>query len=243
MKQILITIIAVIIVISAISLFIVFKHSNATIKSEEIVENSLINKDIFWEIINHAKKKSGTNLDRRFYIIQSELAKYNPNDIIQFGQILKIYTIEAENDIFLKAACKVIEGSIDPKVHSAFCFWLISQGDSIYFNALKNPDTLATEETRQYEFCSFEELPYAPYNVYNQKEDTKKEYDMLMSDKEFKLLHENMLEGIELSDERKANVDELSILKLIPHTVPKLAKMYQYDAEKEIKKIENNNDY
>lgn len=204
-------------------------------------EDEKLNRKSFWEIIDYAKVRSGTDLDERFYIIQSELSKYSPNDILKFAQILKVYTIEAENDIFLKAACKVIEGSIDDRTFSHFCLWLISEGEDIYMNALKNPDSLATEETQKYEFCSFEELPYAPYNVYGKKETRKGEYDVLLTDEEFKALRKELLNEIEPKDYSQSNITELSVLELIPHTVPKLAELYNYNVSKEIKKLKNSN--
>lgn len=231
------TIVVVILVISFIG--IKYIRGDLDRQQDELIntalaeeEESEMTKELFWEIIGYAKKQSGTNLDLRFTIIRSQLWKYSCNDILQFGKILKVYRLEAESNTALKCACRVIEGNINKESFSYFCLWLISEGEDIYYKALEDPDSLATQETKSYPFCSFEELPYAPYSIFTKKSEKKNQYNVLMSDREFEVLHKELFNTPLSQREKILEIDESEILKLIPETVPKLVEMYKSETKK-----------
>ncbi len=129
--------------------------------------------DIFWNLIDKAVEVSnGDNSIKEQYLI-TELAKLSFEDILEFEISLRKAIIEAD-DYKIMGAAKIIEGYLSDDSYLYFRCWLIGLGKKAYFEALKNPDSLASY-IQSNEFAEFEPLICVSDNAYSLK--TGKEED------------------------------------------------------------------
>lgn len=199
-----------------------------------------MNKDTFWEIIETAKEKAGPDTDKRHEVITALLLQYSPKDISIFRTIAGSYVNAAEDNLAVWGACKIIEGYASDDTFLYFCCWLVSQGREIYTQAVKNPDSLATEDTEYCantgDGCIFEMLLYCPYQAYQLK--TGKEPDMnasALSNKEMEQLQSDLFEGMEFMDDTPFRGSEIEAKWRLPEILPNLSAMFCYDANAQVK--------
>lgn len=205
-----------------------------------------MNKDTFWFIIDQAKEQSGTNLEYRAQLIVDMLSQYSPEDIETFRGIAGTYIYGANENWSLWAACKAIEGYTSDDTFLYFCCWLVSQGRDVYMNAAKNPDSLATDETAQYEYRSFEELLSCPLEatkrVTGQTDDEI--LDGYMTDfensdqEEQRKASEDLLKEVQFMDDAIFREDERVAKTQIPVVLPRLTAMFGYDVDAELAEMD-----
>lgn len=122
-----------------------------------------MNKDAFWKIIEYAKKES--NGDRKLYTwyIDDSLRFLKQEKILEFQIIFRSY-LDIAYKYGLWTAAMIMHGGCTDDEFTDFRCWLISQGEEVYFNALKNPDSLAELPiTRD---CQFEALISVACGIY-----------------------------------------------------------------------------
>lgn len=185
----------------------------------------------FWSIIDEARAKSGTDMERRYNIIKNRLSAYPLEDIEKFGQICGAYVYAAEENLLVWAACKVMEGYASDDTFLYFCCWLVSEGYDVYSAAVRDPETLAS--TADYEYRAFEMLMYLPYDVYIEKTGSEPEWNHSMSDDE----RQTLLSGIAFADDTPFRVDEEEAKSLIPQYLPRLIERFGYDHEKTMEEM------
>ncbi len=209
-----------------------------------------MNKQTFWEIIDEAKKGSGTDLDKRYHLLVAKLKDYEPADIIKFGKIAGVYIGSAEENLALWGACKAIEGYASDDTYLYFCCWLVSQGYEVYKNAVKDPDSLAdTPDVGQYRehgHC-FEMLMGASFEAYSQKTgqslydeisdpeegERSNDFSLPLEEKEIA----ELLQGIEFVDDTPFRESEEIAKQNIPHYLPKLTAKFGYNPEEDLREI------
>jgi hypothetical protein len=122
----------------------------------------------FWKLIEEARAKSEGDCERLVELLQQRLQSLPAKKIIQFKSILdellaESYTWE------LWAAGYLINGGCSDDGFDYFRAWLISQGEEIFTNALKDPETLADYPAEFPGDADCEELMYAPVYAYKEK--------------------------------------------------------------------------
>ena len=128
-----------------------------------------MNKEKFWEIVELAKKESEGNQEKYIEIIELELNKLTPKEIINFDEILDELRAEAYNRE-LWGAAYVINGGCSEDGFEYFRGWLIAQGQLVYENALKDPKTLESSIIMDSSWdAEFEEFLYVAQQCYRKK--------------------------------------------------------------------------
>lgn len=123
----------------------------------------------FWTIINSTL--DAKNREEQITIIQNELRKLNETELVSFYQTLT----EINDDAIcgqIWGAGLILNGSsflFGPQEEfDNFIYWLISKGESVYNNALKNPDSLASVISQRDidDKFEFEDLRYIPLGIH-----------------------------------------------------------------------------
>jgi len=127
----------------------------------------------FWALMDEAIQfaKGADQLKENFLV--SELADLPPEDIQDFEIAFRKLMIEA-NDYKIMGAQKIIQGYVSDDTYLYFRCWLISQGQEVYNEVLKNPDFMANRISKG-DICEFESLMYVATKAYSKK--TGKEED------------------------------------------------------------------
>lgn len=201
-----------------------------------------MNEQTFWQLMDILKKESGTDMELRYNTLITLLTEYEPINILRFKNIADIYASAAAENAGIWAACKAIEGTASDDIYMNFCCWLVTEGKETYLHAVKNPETLATKEIQAYNEHSIELLSFAAFDAYKQKtgksvdEISDSMADILMA--EYKLLSVELLNDIEFIDDTPFKESKTEAIQQIPIIFPKLAAMYNFNAEAEIQALE-----
>lgn len=98
--------------------------------------------DQFWQFIDAAKAKAGVDTEARVDALHAVLRGLAPEDLQSF-QSYYDRQIAAAYRWDLWAAAYIINGGCSDDGFRYFRDWLISEGRSVFENALKDPDSLA----------------------------------------------------------------------------------------------------
>jgi hypothetical protein len=112
----------------------------------------------FWQLIDTANLVANGDAELLEAKLVEALAQHSPNDIIDFELLLRKYILEAD-DFRIMAAQKIIQGWVSDDPYLYFRCWLISKGEQVYFEALRNPDFLAELDATE-DNTDFESLLY-----------------------------------------------------------------------------------
>lgn len=126
-----------------------------------------MDKQQFWRVIDFAHQQAKG--DERLFenLLIKSLGQYSPEEIIEFECLLEQQLLAAD-DFKVMAAQKIIEGSVTDDSYLYFRCWLISQGKSVFEEALRNPDSLASIDTEGV-VAEFEPLLYVATQAYKNK--------------------------------------------------------------------------
>lgn len=132
-----------------------------------------MNMQEFWRVIDFARQQ--TRGDDQLYenLLIKTLERYSLTEIIEFECLLEQHLLAAD-DFKIMAAQKIIEGSVTDDSYLYFRCWLISQGKSVFEEALRNPDSLASIDTER-AIAGFEPLLYVATQAYQNKIGKKEE--------------------------------------------------------------------
>ena len=122
-----------------------------------------INKDTFWTLIEQAKEHCGQDLDASTRWLVDQLVSMGPEQAQNFYDISHGYQALAYQYGLWNAASIMRDGCSDDGFLD-FRGWLIAQGRDVYFNALKDPDSLA--DVPVYGNCCYESLSYVGERAY-----------------------------------------------------------------------------
>lgn len=133
-----------------------------------------MDKKEFWQIIESARAKAQGDQQLQEQTLISSLEKLEPEQIVEFECILCQYLLEADHfDVI--AAQKIIDGYVSDDPYLYFRCWLIGQGETVFTNALRNPDSLAAVIDEPYH--DFEELLYVATMAYEKRTGKKEDDD------------------------------------------------------------------
>ncbi|MCB2376465.1 DUF4240 domain-containing protein [Hymenobacter sp. BT635] len=116
-----------------------------------------MDKKEFWHLLDAAKAEAAGNQERQQQHLVARLTEREPEQIIEFECLLRQYIIEAD-DFTVMAAQKIIDGYVSDDSYLYFRCWLVGQGETVFANALRSPDTLADVVQEPYQ--DFEQLLY-----------------------------------------------------------------------------------
>ena len=117
-----------------------------------------MNQTEFWQLIDATHQAAvGDAFSQETKLIE-ELTQYSLDGIVDFERLLRQYILAAD-DFGIIAAQKIIQGWVSDDPYLYFRCWLISQGEQVYFEALRNPDSLAELDATQGD-TDFEPLLY-----------------------------------------------------------------------------------
>ena len=127
-----------------------------------------MNKEKFWQTIESVNRLVP---DGDHEMVQEqmhkELLRYSPQDILDWDLILREYENAAyRNDLW--AACTALGAHASDDGFDYFRTWLISQGKDIYMEAMRDPDTLASNPHSGKEM-SLEAFAYCAIEAYKEK--------------------------------------------------------------------------
>lgn len=142
----------------------------------EITDGKPMTEDKFWLIIQALHDVSESKKVRA-NTLRLWLSKIPVEDAVKFGYLFPFFCGKARTNKMWAAAYLMNSGCGDDGF-VYFLSWLVGEGKETYFQALKNPDTLATYDKN----CvfSFEDLAYAAEHFFNEetKEYTHVDYEM-----------------------------------------------------------------
>lgn len=123
--------------------------------------------EVFWKLIDSARKSSGGDGDELCSLLQSKLIKRDPKDIVAFKHHLDTLMARAYTwDLW--AAAYVINGGCSDDGFEYFRAWLISRGSDTFEKALANPDSLTSVRGLEPDECELESLLYVAAEAYEE---------------------------------------------------------------------------
>lgn len=159
-------------------------------------DDSIMNKDTFWDLIQTAKRQFGQDMDAAEVWLTDELVKRGPEAAQSFHDIMHAYSDLADRYGLWDAASIIKEYGCGDDGFLDFRSWLIAQGKDVYLAALKDPDSLA--EVTPYGDCCFECLAYVGEYAY-QRLTGRSAYDDTDRDA-FQILREELGQEITYKD-------------------------------------------
>jgi hypothetical protein len=95
--------------------------------------------DIFWQLIEKAKKSSKDDFGASCENLTEYLIEYSVDDIISFDNILS-KKIKQATTYEMLLACFIINSYISDDTFEYFCCWLVGQGKKDYDTAVDDPN-------------------------------------------------------------------------------------------------------
>jgi hypothetical protein len=124
----------------------------------------------FWRIIQSAKDDSKGDPNRQVALLTERLTVLPPEEIISFNTVLWDLMRESyTNDLW--AAAYILNGGCSDDCFDYFRAWLIAQGEQIYTNALKDPESLAG--VADFEEVELEDMLGVAWNAYKDRTGSK----------------------------------------------------------------------
>ena len=204
-----------------ISIFMLF----CTIDLYGHAKISPIDRTRFWEIINNSIQDTPQNTKEVF---KENLKSLNSGEVLQFSIILNMYT-ERTKFPAMEMAFNLINGSLinnnladnnfQERDFFFFSCWVISQGEDIYFEALKNPDILANIDVKRGEgkFWGYDIV----LNEFFEESNPMELIDYVLSDDQLSEIDRGTI-----FDEDKYHIDYKEFYNLLPKELPKLYEKY-----------------
>jgi hypothetical protein len=123
----------------------------------------------FWKLIAEAKEASRGDLETQLDIIETRLGEYSPEEIVSFQSVLHQLMDESyTRDLW--AAAYILNGGCSDDCFDYFRGWLIAQGEHVYNEALRDPETLAPlAAITDLDDYAFESILYAAWTAYEEK--------------------------------------------------------------------------
>ncbi len=126
---------------------------------------------LFWSIIGKSSEHAGSGMDAQdaqVAALRELLQELTPDEIVAFQRLFDECMIQAYHWDLWGAAYVIGQGCSDDGFQD-FRSWLISKGESVYREALKDAETLATSIIESDDYCQFEEFQYVASQVWERK--------------------------------------------------------------------------
>ena len=128
-----------------------------------------MHEDTFWELVDEAREEAGNDEERFLEVLERGLMELPPNAIEGFRERLDDVLARAYRwDLW--AAAYIINGGASDDGFQYFRAWLISRGQRVFEQALKDPAGLETFVPNDPAWLAeFEEMLYLPVYALEQK--------------------------------------------------------------------------
>jgi hypothetical protein len=128
-----------------------------------------MNKTTFWKLIDASRESAGGDLDEQVADLRARVEQLDPDEIIQFGKLFDEYWARAYTwDLW--AAAYILGGGCSDDGFLDFRGWLISRGERVYEEALRNPETLAQVVNAEAgDECQYEGFQYVAREAWENK--------------------------------------------------------------------------
>ncbi|UOQ78729.1 DUF4240 domain-containing protein [Hymenobacter sp. 5516J-16] len=133
-----------------------------------------MDKNEFWQIIDSTREAALGDQERHQQALISRLESYSPEQIVEFECLLRQHVLEADTFLIM-AAQKIIDGYVSEDPYLYFRCWLVGQGETVFTEALRNPDSLAPLLHDPYQ--EFEALLYVAGLAYARRTGKQEEDD------------------------------------------------------------------
>ena len=128
-----------------------------------------MDRDIFWQMIEDARKRSHGDLEAERLILIDELSKKSEAEIIEFYIIYETVLSETYH-ADLWNACTLINCGCHEDGFLNFRAWLIAQGKEIFYQAVNDPETLVAVVSQDNRHkVRFEVFSYVALDAYENK--------------------------------------------------------------------------
>lgn len=198
-----------------------------------------MDKIAFWHIIDYSSQNWNRNSETTASLIKRELRPYSQQDIARFAVMADTYVESIENNKAIQSACQVVNGTSSQEDVHNFSQWIVMQGQYVYDQIARHPDSLAILNIcTEYKYFSTELLNTAP-TVYEEKFGER--YDDVLKyikDKEGNKIKQDIKQDLKLYDDSKLTNKYPASIQQIPEVLPMLSSMYGYDPTKVIEKID-----
>ena len=95
----------------------------------------------FWNLIE-SSKFGGNDIDDQMKIIERELKNFSPQELVTFDRIFWQLLSESYTNPLWEAA-DIMNGGCSDDGFDYFRGWLIAQGETVFHQAIQNPDSLS----------------------------------------------------------------------------------------------------
>jgi hypothetical protein len=120
----------------------------------------------FWGLIESAKQASQDDPDQQVRVLTDALARLPEAEIIAFDSLFRHYlTISYTHELW--AAAYILNGGCSDDCFDYFRGWLIAQGETVFQNAMRDPETLA--DSAEIEAIECESMLYVAQVAYERK--------------------------------------------------------------------------
>jgi hypothetical protein len=128
-----------------------------------------MNKAAFWKLIDGSRENSGGDLDEQVADLRARVEKLDPIEIVQFGKLFDEFWIRAYTwDLW--AAAYILGGGCSDDSFLDFRGWLISRGERVYEEALRDSETLAqVVDAEDGDECKYEGFQYVAREAWQNK--------------------------------------------------------------------------
>src|SRR6187551_1911020 len=108
----------------------------------------------FWQLIQTSKVEAGGDTDAQAAILEKKLKALPAEEIVQFDRILhEMMALSYRWDLW--GAAYVINGGCSDDCFDDFRGYLISMGRKVYEGAIRDPDTLTSFRTTDWEGAGY----------------------------------------------------------------------------------------
>lgn len=138
-------------------------------------ESMAMGDQAFWSLIEKSRQFSQGNQEQQAEGLNEALSDLSEDELIAFDKAYNKYIDQAYHwDLW--AAAYIINGGCSDDCFDYFRDWLIAQGQTVYANALQNPETLI-DVAQPYE-AEFEEFRYVVQEVFEKKFNKEMPYEV-----------------------------------------------------------------
>jgi hypothetical protein len=132
------------------------------------VELSSMDRAAFWQIIDATRREANNDPGMQVDRLRAALRRLSAQDVLAFHRTLTIYHARTY-DWNLWGASYVIGGGRSDDGFYYFGLWLISKGEAVYEDALRDPETLVAVILPADGDCELEAFGYVPGEVWREK--------------------------------------------------------------------------
>jgi hypothetical protein len=122
----------------------------------------------FWEIIDVTRRRAQGRQGAQFDALEEQLRALSAEEVASFDEHFRACMRRSDcNDVY--AAAALIDGFwLSDDAFTDFLELLVAQGEAVFENALKNPDSLA-DAVAKGAVCAFEGFGYIAARVWEEK--------------------------------------------------------------------------